>query len=86
VLKSYEGRYGREDSKITVRSEGRRLFIEGPGIGTLELFAEEADMFAGSRLPLRFAFRKPVAGRPSVLEIISGTSRQEAPRMDDGAK
>jgi CubicO group peptidase (beta-lactamase class C family) len=87
LLKSYEGRYGsRGDSEITVRSEGRRLFLEGPGVGRLELFGEEGETFAASRLPLRVAFKKPVAGRPSVLEILSGSSRQEVPRAADRAE
>jgi hypothetical protein len=83
VLKSFEGRYGSGASEMTVRSEGNRLFLDGRGMGRLELLAEEGNAFVGSRLPLRFAFKNIVRGRPSVLEVASGSSRQEVPRVAD---
>jgi hypothetical protein len=86
LLKTYEGRYGDERSPMTVRAEGPRLFLEGPGVGRLELLAEANDSFVGSRLPLHVGFRKVVAGRPSVMEIESGPSRQEVLRITDRAQ
>jgi CubicO group peptidase (beta-lactamase class C family) len=86
LLKTYEGHYGAEGSQITVRADGHRLFLEARGVGRLDLLPEADGSFIGSRLPLRVAFKKVVAGRPSVLEVVSGSSRQEALRVDEPGK